>query len=302
MTMSSFDTLLKEEINLSILHSLAQDLGVQSSKLFAEGVGSVDILRYCNNDITAALLPAQRIVTAQIITKEDCLFVGRDWIEKTFTLLDPSIELNWHAKDGDELKAGSKIVTMKGDGQMMLIAERTALNFAQTLSGTATTVKTYAQILSSSNTKILDTRKTIPGMRYGQKYAVTLGGGVNHRIGLYDRYLIKENHIIATGSILSAVELAKSRHPNILVEIEVESLSELKQAIEAQADIVMLDNFTLQDIVTAVELNQGQVKLEVSGNVEEARLKELAHTGVDYISSGALTKHVKAVDLSLRLE
>ncbi|XOV81364.1 MAG: carboxylating nicotinate-nucleotide diphosphorylase [Aestuariibacter sp.] len=294
--------MLKDEIKTAVLTSLAQDLGIPLSKVMQEGIGCTDIKRFLHLDITAQLLPAEKQVSGCIITKEPCIFVGKQWIQDTFACVDDNIKLNWSAEDGQRLQSGDTIVTFSGAARSILIAERCALNFAQTLSGTATTVNRYAELLEGSNTQILDTRKTIPGMRFGQKYAVTCGGGANHRIGLYDRFLIKENHIMAAGSIAAAIATAKQMQPEILVEVEVESLDELQQAIDANADIVMLDNFQLADIHTAVELVAGRLKLEVSGNVEAEHLKELANTGVDFISSGALTKHVQATDLSLRLD
>lgn len=300
--MPSFETLLSDEIKHSVICSLAQDLGVPLSRVHSEGIGCAEIARFLHQDITAQLFPADKVVTGKIITKEDCIFVGRRWVEETFACVDKSVKLDWAVKDGDRLTAGDTLVTFTGKARSILTAERCALNFAQTLSGTATSVNHYAALLADSHTKILDTRKTIPGMRYGQKYAVTCGGGANHRIGLYDRFLIKENHIMAAGSIQAAVMSARTLHSDILVEVEVENLDELQEALDAKADIVMLDNFALDEIYQAVERVDGRLKLEVSGNVEAQHLTDLANTGVDFISSGALTKHVKAIDLSLRLD
>jgi len=251
-------------------------------------------------DITANLIPMQQQLQAEVITREDCVLAGCAWVEETFQQVDPTIHLRWLAKDGDKLTAGNKIFTVQGPARGILTAERTALNFLQTLSATATEVASYVAELTGTHTKLLDTRKTLPGLRHAQKYAVICGGGYNHRIGLFDAYLIKENHIMACGSIAAAVTAARQQHANVKVEVEVESIDELNQAIAAGADIVMLDNFSLPQIRQAVAVNQGQVKLEVSGNVTRESLRELAMTGVDYISSGALTKHIQAIDLSLR--
>jgi nicotinate-nucleotide pyrophosphorylase (carboxylating) len=254
-----------------------------------------------HGDITANLIPVTQSITADIITREDCVLAGAAWVTETFAQLDKDIQLNWYAKDGDELKVNQPIVRVLGNARRILTGERTALNFLQTLSGTATVVAKYVKELAGTNTQLLDTRKTLPGMRFAQKYAVTCGGGKNHRIGLYDAYLIKENHILACGSIQAAVIKAREHHADLPVEVEVENIQELHQAIEAKADIVMLDNFSLAMLKQAVIANQGQCKLEVSGNITIESLKALSAIGVDFISSGALTKHVQAVDLSLRV-
>ena len=209
--------------------------------------------------------------------------------------------MDWYAQDGELLKANQPIVRVSGNARHILTGERTALNFLQTLSGTATIVAKCVKELEGTNTQLLDTRKTLPGMRLAQKYAVTCGGGKNHRIGLFDAYLIKENHILACGSIKAAVLKAREHHPDLPVEVEVENIQELHQAIEAKADVVMLDNFDLHMIKQAVIVNKAQCKLEVSGNITIDRLKTLSALGVDFISSGALTKHVQAIDLSLRV-
>lgn len=298
----TFATLLADEIRTSVLFNLAQDLGVPSNKLFVDGVGCISLHTLLARDVTASLIEPDKDITANLITKEDCVFVGKEWVELTFKAVSQDVAIDWHVKDGAKCTSGDLIATFSGNARAILIAERTAMNFAQTLSATATTVGDFVNLMGESKTRLLDTRKTLPGMRYGQKYAVTLGGGVNHRVGLYDRFLIKENHIMACGSIAAAVDKAKSLNQNILVEVEVESLDELTQAINAGVDIVMLDNFDIAQIEAAVALNNGAVKLEVSGNVDETTLAQLAQTNVDYISSGAITKHVKAVDLSLRVQ
>ncbi|MEC8417492.1 MAG: carboxylating nicotinate-nucleotide diphosphorylase [Pseudomonadota bacterium] len=253
------------------------------------------------NDITANLINEDVSAKATIITREDCVVCGVAWVNQAFALIDESVEVNWHVADGDNVSADTVLVSLEGSARAILTAERTALNFLQTLSATATVTSFYAKLLSNSATKILDTRKTLPGLRFAQKYAVRCGGGQNHRVGLFDAFLIKENHIFSCGGIDKAVQRAKEMMPGKLVEVEVENIEELQQAMQAGADIVMLDNFTNEQIQQAVSINNGQCKLEVSGNITNERLASLATLGVDYISSGALTKHVQAIDLSLRI-
>ena len=254
-----------------------------------------------DNDITANLIAPDTQATATIITREPATICGVQWVNETFSQIDNHLVVDWQVSDGDEVQPDTTLVTISGTARSILTAERTALNFLQTLSGTATVTRRYTQLLAGSGTKILDTRKTLPGLRLAQKYAVKCGGGENHRIGLFDAYLIKENHIYACGSIANAVSTAKSTHPDKPVEVEVENMDELQQALDAGADIIMLDNFTNEQIQRAVSLNQGKSKLEVSGNITDERLSSLATLGVDFISSGALTKHVQAIDLSLRV-
>lgn len=275
-----------------------QSIQQQVTQALAEDLGGTP---EASADITANLIPADHQATATIITREDCVVCGVAWAQLAFSLVDSSIEQSWQVADGDKISADSVLVSLKGPARALLTAERTALNFLQLLSGTATETAFYASLLAGSDTRILDTRKTIPGLRLAQKYAVACGGGKNHRIGLFDAFLIKENHIMACGGIAQAVSTAKTQAPGKPVEVEVESLEELHQAIDAGADIVMLDNFTNEQIQRAVSLTQKRCKLEVSGNITAERLSSLALLGVDYISSGALTKHVKAVDLSLRI-
>lgn len=253
------------------------------------------------NDITANLIDQSVNAKSTIITREPCVVCGIAWANQAFALIDESVSLTWHVKDGDKVDANTVLVSLEGSARAILTAERTALNFLQTLSATATVTAFYAKFLDGSNTKILDTRKTLPGLRHAQKYAVRCGGGQNHRVGLFDAFLIKENHIFSCGNIEKAVSRAKTMMPGKPVEVEVESLTELEQALSAGADIVMLDNFSNEQIQQAVALNKGQCKLEVSGNITDERLASLAKLGVDYISSGALTKHVQAIDLSLRI-
>lgn len=250
------------------------------------------------NDITACLIAANTDMQAKIITREDCVVCGTAWVQTSFDLLG-ECKLTWLVADGDHIKAGDTLVVIDGNARNILTAERTALNFLQTLSGTASLAYQYSQHLSGSRTNLLDTRKTIPGFMQAQKYAVNCGGGQNHRMGLYDAFLIKENHIAACGGIQHAVAAARKLAPQRPIEVEVENLDELQQAIDASVNTIMLDNFSTELIIKAVAINQHRCKLEVSGNITSERLKELATTGVDYVSSGALTKNVRAIDLSL---
>ena len=256
-------------------------------------------------DITAQLILEQSQSRASIITREEAVVCGCGWVDQVFRQLGQKVEIEWLVKDGDKVAANTELCRLKGPSRILLTGERTALNFLQTLSATATTTYQYSQLLNNYKTKLLDTRKTLPGMRLAQKYAVRCGGGVNHRIGLFDAYLIKENHIFACGGIAQAVKAAKQLNPGKTVEVEVENLDEFSQALAAEADIIMLDNFSIADIEQAVQQNQNnashQAKLEVSGNVTDERLQELAATGVDFISSGALTKNIQAIDLSMRI-
>ncbi len=254
-----------------------------------------------SGDITAELIPEGVVASATIRTREPMVLCGQAWVEESFHQLDPSISLEWSAEDGSEIPANQILVTIKGAARALLTAERTAMNFLQTLSATATVTRNHVRQIEGSGTEILDTRKTVPGLREAQKYAVTCGGGTNHRMGLYDAFLIKENHIAACGSIVAAVERARAVAPGRTVEVEVESLAELQQALNAGSDIIMLDNFSIEGMMEAVQLTDGRAKLEVSGNVMLEQLPAIAATGVDYISVGALTKHVRAIDLSMRL-
>ncbi|WP_033770962.1 carboxylating nicotinate-nucleotide diphosphorylase [Pantoea agglomerans] len=278
---------IESDIPDSVALALKEDLG-----------GEID----ADRDITAQLLPADTQADAQVITREAGVFCGKRWVEEVFIQLGSHATLIWHVEDGDQIEADQLLFEIEGPARLLLTAERTALNFVQTLSGVATEVRRYVALLAGSQTQLLDTRKTLPGLRTALKYAVLCGGGSNHRLGLSDAYLIKENHIIASGSIRQAVERAQWLQPDVPVEVEVESLEELRQALEAEADIVMLDNFSLEAMRAAVELNQGRALLEVSGNVNETTLPQIALTGVDYVSVGALTKHVRALDLSMRFK
>ncbi len=254
-------------------------------------------------DVTAALVPEQQIAEARVICREEAVICGKDWFNQTFKQLDESIEIDWQVSDGDIVEADSLLVILKGPARSILTGERTALNFLQTLSGTSTISKIYSEQVSGTNCKVLDTRKTLPGLRNAQKYAVALGGCHNHRIGLYDAFLIKENHIMSAGGINQAIETARQNHPELTLEVETENMEEFHEALAAGADIIMLDEFSHEDIRMAVTLTQqfeGDTKLEASGNINLETLRSYAETGVDFISTGSLTKHVRAVDLSMR--
>lgn len=276
-------TLVSQLVTLA----LGEDLNYQSAE---------------NGDITAQLIPANEQASAKVITREDCIFCGKDLIIEVFKQVDPSVVVNVLVNDGDAVTANSTLFTATGSARAILTAERTALNFVQTLSGTATTTAHYVKELAGTKTQLLDTRKTIPGLRILQKYAVKCGGGANHRIGLYDAFLIKENHIAACGGINKAVAQAKQNQPNKPIEVEVESLVDLKQALDAGADIIMLDNFNVEQIKQAVVVTNKRAKLEVSGNMTLQTLKTYSQAGIDFISSGALTKNLQSIDLSMRFD
>ncbi|HGX91907.1 MAG TPA: carboxylating nicotinate-nucleotide diphosphorylase [Candidatus Tenderia sp.] len=251
-------------------------------------------------DLTAALIPLDAMAEAWVISREEAVLCGQPWVDEVFRQLDPGVSVQWQASEGERVQADQTLFRLRGTARALLTGERTALNFLQTLSGTATMARRYADAVAGLGVKILDTRKTIPGLRDAQKYAVRCGGCYNHRYGLYDGVLIKENHILAAGSIGRAVAKVRPYAQGRPIEVETESLDELQQALEAGADIIMLDNFPLAQIAEAVSINRGRAKLEVSGNVSLTGLRPLAETGVDYISTGALTKHVQAIDLSMR--
>ncbi|MEX5409455.1 carboxylating nicotinate-nucleotide diphosphorylase [Atlantibacter hermannii] len=276
---------INHDIPQIIAAALREDLG-----------GEVD----ANNDITAQLLPEDQQSHAVVITREAGVFCGKRWVEEVFIQLGGDVKVIWHVQDGDSLVPNQPLFELKGPSRILLTGERTALNFVQTLSGVASLVRSYVDLLEGTQTQLLDTRKTVPGLRTALKYAVLCGGGNNHRLGLSDAFLIKENHIIASGSVRKAVEKAFWLHPDVPVEVEVESLEELDDALKAGADIVMLDNFTVDDMREAVKRTNGQARLEVSGNVTKETLRTFAETGVDFISVGALTKHIQALDLSMR--
>lgn len=275
------------------LPSLAQDIIASVKLTLIEDIGS--------GDITARLIPADQNAEARVITREDCIFCGKAWVIEVFRQLDPNVEITWFVEDGQSVTANSLLFTLKGNARSLLTGERAALNFVQTLSGTASISHHYASQVAHTKVKLLDTRKTIPGLRTAQKYAVACGGCHNHRIGLYDAFLIKENHIAACGSIANAVAEAHKIAPGKPVEVEVESFEELDQALAANADIIMLDNFSIEEMKKAVAITAKRAKLEASGNINESTLVPTAETGVDFISIGALTKHCRAVDLSMRI-
>ena len=272
---------LRSEITANVQTALREDLG--------------------SGDITAQLIAAERTASARIITREAATICGTAWVDEVFRQLDPQVSVNWLVQDGQRVTADQTLFTLQGPARALLSGERSALNFLQTLSAVATHSQHYADLVAGTQVKLLDTRKTLPGLRLAQKYAVTCGGCHNHRIGLYDAFLIKENHIAACGGIAQAIDAAHKIAPGKPVEIEVESLDELREALAAGADIIMLDELSLDDMREAVRLNAGKAKLEASGGINESTLLPIAQTGVDYISIGAMTKDVKAVDLSMRL-
>lgn len=258
----------------------------------AEDVGS--------GDLTAALIPEHAQAEATVVSREVAILCGTTWFDAVFRQLDPGIAIDWRAADGDRVESEQLLCTLRGPARPLLTGERTALNFLQLLSGTATLARRYADAVSGTKAVILDTRKTLPGLRLAQKYAVRCGGCRNHRIGLFDAVLIKENHIMAAGSIGNAIATARRLHPGVTVEVEVENRAELEEALVARPDIVMLDNFDLAAMAEAVRIVDGRVKLEASGNVNFDTVRGIAETGVDYISIGGLTKDVRAIDLSMR--
>ena len=278
--MSISQTLLEQSIQINIQQALHEDIG--------EG------------DITALLTPEEEQATATIISRESMILAGQPWVNALIQAYDPNVQITWLKNDGDRVEANEAFLKLAGSARSLLTVERPALNFVQTLSAVATKTAQYVQQLEGLHTKLLDTRKTLPGLRIAQKYAVAVGGGQNHRLGLFDAFLIKENHIMAAGGIAQAIAKAHSIAPGKAVEVEVETWDELNQALEAKADIVMLDNFSQQQMIDAVKHVAGRCKLEASGNITIANLREVATTGVDYISMGVLTKDVTAVDLSMR--
>ena len=274
--------------------SLKLDISHRVAIALAEDIGS--------GDITAQLIPAEVNATATIITREQAVLCGSPWVDEVFRQLDPDITLRWQAKEGDDIHPEQVICQLEGNARALLTGERTALNFLQTLSGTATTARHYAAKVAGTGIQILDTRKTLPGLRLAQKYAVAIGGCHNHRIGLFDAFLIKENHIAACGGIAEAVRAARQLAPGKTVEVEVENLDEYQQALDAGADIIMLDNFSLADTQQAISRKTGNVKLEISGNLDDANIGQVALEGIDFLSSGSLTKHCRAVDFSMRIK
>ncbi|MED5606776.1 carboxylating nicotinate-nucleotide diphosphorylase [Pseudomonas sp. JH-2] len=272
---------LTGEIQANVRAALAEDIG--------------------SGDITAQLIPAEREAQACVITREDATVAGCAWVDEVFRQIDPRVQVQWQVRDGERVSADQTLFSLQGPARALLSGERSALNFFQLLSGTATRARHYADLVEGTGVKLLDTRKTLPGLRLAQKYAITCGGCHNHRIGLYDAFLIKENHIAACGGIAQAIAEARRIAPGKPVEIEVEDLDELNQALAAGADIIMLDELSLEDMRTAVQVTAGRAKLEASGGINESTLRGIAETGVDYISIGTLTKDVRALDLSMRL-
>lgn len=277
--------MLQQDIERAVRDALSEDLG-----------GTLDP----HADITAQLIPEHKEGEAYVITREAGVFCGKAWVEEVFEQLGGQVKVEWQVADGDKVSPNQELFRLRGPARLLLTGERTALNFVQSLSGVASLTARYMQEIAGTHCKLLDTRKTVPGLRTALKYAVTCGGGTNHRMGLFDAYLIKENHILACGGIAEAVNEARHLNPGKKVEVEVENLDELRQALAARADIIMLDNFAVPMMIEAVAINAGQAKLEVSGNVSLKTIREYAQTGVDFISVGALTKHVQALDLSMR--
>ncbi|WP_122435455.1 carboxylating nicotinate-nucleotide diphosphorylase [Pseudomonas viridiflava] len=275
------------------LAALTAEIEANVRRALLEDVGS--------GDITAQLIPAERLAKATIISRDAAVIAGTAWVDAVFRQLDPRVAVHWQVSDGDRVSPDQALFHLEGPARSLLTGERSALNFLQLLSGVATRAQYFADMVSGTQVKLLDTRKTLPGLRLAQKYAVTCGGCHNHRIGLYDAFLIKENHIAACGGIAQSIEAAHKIAPGKPVEVEVESLAELRQALDAGADIIMLDELSLDDMREAVRLNAGRAKLEASGGINDDTLRVIAETGVDYISIGATTKDVKAVDLSMRL-
>jgi len=271
---------LQEYIDEDVRLALAEDIG--------------------SGDISAKLIDQSRKLKMKLLVREDAVLCGCAWFDAAFTRCDSNIRIEWFAGDGDRVSADSILCQISGPARAMLSAERTALNFLQTLSGTATATSRYANRIQHTSCRILDTRKTIPHLRLAQKYAVKCGGGINHRIGLFDAYLIKENHLAASGGIKAAVDRGRELNPDLLLEVEVENLVQLQQAIDAKVDRVLLDNFSIDELRQAVTLNNKTIQLEASGNITEESIIEIAETGVDFISIGALTKHLRAIDFSLR--
>ena len=279
--MGSLPKFIAEDIPKCVARALTEDIGY--------------------GDISAQLIDANQLATGTVISREKAVICGRPWVDEVFFQLDPAIVIDWHISEGDWVTENQTLFSISGNARVLLSGERCALNFLQTLSGTATIARQYANLTTQSKIRILDTRKTIPGLRLAQKYAVDIGGCSNHRIGLYDAFLIKENHIIACGGIANAVNKAKQMLPEKEIEVEVESLDELKQAVSAGADRVMLDNFTREQIMQIKAIDLGNTKIEVSGNVTEHSLSQYLDTPIDFISSGSLTKNIQAIDLSMRL-
>ncbi len=284
----------KSYITQTVQLALMEDLGISAPSLITDS----------RLDLTASLIDETTKATATLISREKAIICGQAWVNEVFSQLNKDLKVNWLVNEGEQVEPNQTLLELQGNARAILTGERTAMNFLQTLSGTATITAEYAKQLEGTQCKVLDTRKTIPGLRLAQKYAVTVGGGENHRVGLYDAFLIKENHIFTAGGIAKAIENARKISPATKCEVETENLDELNQALNAGADVIMLDNFSMEDMKTAVEIrnvHSHHALLEASGNVTLKTLSDIARTGVDFISVGALTKHVKAIDLSLRV-
>ena len=252
-----------------------------------------------DGDITSELIPASKTIEAIVLSREEAVVCGVDWVNEVFAQIDSNVSIDWSVEEGVLVNAGTELLKLRGSARSILSGERTALNFLQTLSATASQTRYFIDLLAETSVTLLDTRKTLPGLRSAQKYAVKIGGGTNHRLGLFDAFLIKENHIDACGGIPKAIAAARALHPEKIVEIEVQNLPEFMQAIEAEPDIIMLDNFSIDSMKEAVVLNQGRCKLEASGGIQQDQLVNIAKTGVNYISIGGLTKNCQAIDLTM---
>lgn len=288
---------LRSDLPAGLAAGLRTDIPAAVSRALAEDIGP--------GDVTAALVPAAALAHATLITREAAVLCGAAWLEETFRQLDPSIRVQWHARDGEALAADAVLCEIHGPARAILTGERCALNFVQTLSGTATAVRAYVAAVAGTRCRILDTRKTLPGLRLAQKYAVLCGGGQNHRLGLYDMVLIKENHIIAAGGVAEAIAAARQASPGVPVEVETEDLAEFRAALAAAPEVIMLDEFSHADMRAAVaerDAASSSARIEASGSVNLATIRAVAETGIDYISVGSLTKHLRAVDLSLRFQ
>ena len=270
---------LPNDIKETIRIALAEDLG--------------------DGDITSELIPASKTIEAIVLSREEAVVCGVDWVNEVFAQIDSNVSIDWSVEEGILVNAGTELLKLRGSARSILSGERTALNFLQTLSATASQTRYFIDLLAETSVTLLDTRKTLPGLRSAQKYAVKIGGGTNHRLGLFDAFLIKENHIDACGGIPKAIAAARALHPEKIVEIEVQNLPEFMQAIEAEPDIIMLDNFSIDSMKEAVVLNQGRCKLEASGGIQQDQLVNIAKTGVNYISIGGLTKNCQAIDLTM---
>lgn len=273
---------LPEDLTSSVEIALNEDLG--------------------SGDISAFAIAGNALAQAHLLCREEAVLCGQAWFDESFRLIDPTVQVEWQCREGDKLTTDQILCRIEGPARALLSAERTAMNFLQTLSGTATATRHHVDLIEGTGCRLLDTRKTLPGLRLAQKYAVRCGGGMNHRVGLYDAFLLKENHLLAAGGIVPAVKAARRIDPRKLLEVEVENLDELRQALDAGVDRILLDNFSLADLRRAVERVNGEIELEASGDITETNIRAVAETGVDFISMGALTKHLRAIDFSMRID